>query len=207
MISGHNCFILILLLTLSCTSAEKRYQKATSRLVPEPDIVYRLKYDKMKTDTLVSLNQLITEQWFQLKNVDTLCLPSSYPFKSLAGVKNHFQIYKTENGEVEKVVVYPYPAASIHITSYSYYFDQYQLLYAFEGKTTLTDTINENIIDASFAVYFDQNAHKLDSTYQTSVPTSIIPEFKNRPAIYYSWLQLKSAIPYKATNVTGKRSR
>jgi hypothetical protein len=117
-------FLIILLFPLlfSCDFSTK---ENTSRLLPEPDILERLKYQKAEIDTLIFYDKGQKTNYIQLSEND---LPFQINSIFDGDYDSEFVLYKDSLGEIICISEMPYSRSGDWFLSLNHYFDK-------EGKT------------------------------------------------------------------------
>ena len=119
-----NLFLIILLFPLffSCNFSTKGN---TSRLLPEPDILERLTYQKAEIDTLTSRNKTKIINYIQLSESD---LPFQIDSIFEDDYYSEFVLYKDSLGKIISISEIPYSRSGDWFLVLTHYFDK-------EGKT------------------------------------------------------------------------
>ena len=112
---------------------------STSRLVPEPDILERLSYQKGAIDTLFNnqLDKLIVLAKIQGKDEPVLVKNRNFP----DNVELTFNILKDSLGQIILISIFPFSESEDWFISFKHYFDKKGKTFAFERQTNFFNSI------------------------------------------------------------------
>lgn len=132
-------WIIFAALFKACNSTDRKTDLAsTSRLLPEPDIFDRLKYQKQVIDTLLKHNQ---DKIVVLAKVagsnPVLIKDEDFPDK----VETTFNIFKDSLGHIVTVSELPFSESGDWSIMYTHYFDKAGKTFAFEKQTNFFNSI------------------------------------------------------------------
>ena len=135
-------YILIIFvgLTSACNSTDSRKNSnSTSRLLPEPDIRERLKYQKATIDTLFNRRKEKIEVLVKLVDNDELVKVSNGNFPK--NVETTFNIIKDNLGQVITISEFPFSESGDWNIILTHYFDKDGKTFAFERQTNFFNSI------------------------------------------------------------------
>lgn len=124
----------------ACNSTDSRKSsKSTSRLLPEPDILDRLKYQKATTDTLLDRNK---DQLILLAKLTDKDEPIQIENKKFPdNVQTTFAILKDSLGQIAAVSEFPFSESGDWSITFTHYFDKEGKTFAFERQTNFFNSI------------------------------------------------------------------
>ena len=162
--------LLYLLLTLSgllvaCNSNNsKKSDTSTSRLLPEPDILERLTYQKKSIDTL-----------FNNSNDKLLVLAKLVDKEELIEIKNEnfpenvevtFNILKDSLGQIISATEFPFSESGDWNITLTHYFDKDGKTFAFERQTNFFNSIcTAGVAYETQTEFYDNNFQKIHKMY------------------------------------------
>lgn len=157
--------ILAGLLTACNLTDSKTNTSLTSRLLPEPDIIERLKYQKTNIDTLFnhSKDKLIVlaklvdkEEAVQIKN-------GNFP----DNVETTFNILKDSLGSIVTVSEFPFSESGDWNIIFTHYFDKDGRTFAFERQTNFFNSIcADGVAYETRTEFYNSDFQLIDKTYK-----------------------------------------
>lgn len=172
-------FLIACVVLLSCTQTQenktvtedlkkdvaKDQLNPSRELVPEPDIVDRLQYQKMIIDTAISKSGWTNEVWVtEPKSLSlTRVINEQWP----ETVETTYNIWRDEKNAIQLIGEYPFSESGDWEIAYLHYFDRSALTFAFARYTGFYNSLctgdmaKEDIID-----YYDAGFNRRDRSYK-----------------------------------------
>jgi len=160
-------FALILIVALvSCNSASKKEEPdPTSRLLPEPDILERLQFQKRTIDTLYKYerDKLIVWARTDTDQDPTLIAKGAFP----DGVQTTYNILADSLGNILTVSEFPFSQSGDWSIALTHYFDKYEKTFAFERQTNFFNSLcTEGVAYETLTKYYDSEFQLITDQYE-----------------------------------------
>ena len=153
----------IAILICACNSKNNR-SDSTSRLVPEPDLVKRLEYQKTTIDTLYNRKDNII-LFVKLADKDELQQITHENFPE--SVEISFSILKDSLGKIISASEFPVSQSGDWYIVLTHYFDQNGKTFAFERQTNYFNIIySDGVAYETKTEYYNENFEFLSSQYK-----------------------------------------
>ncbi len=158
--------ILFVRLFSSCNSSENKTSLSTSsRLLPESDVMERLRYQKNNIDSLFKHNtdKVIVVAKLTDGNEPILIKNGNFP----ENVETTYNILKDSLGNVMLVSEFPFSESGDWSITFSHYFDKKGKTFAFERQTNFFNSICTNgIAFETRTEFYDSDFKLIDKTYK-----------------------------------------
>lgn len=161
-------FLIVILfvgLFSACSSSDtKTSTNSTSGLLPEPDLIERLKNQKNIIDTLFKRS---TDNLIVLAKLTDIDEPiaiknGNFPDK----VETSYHILKDSSGNMITVSEWPFSESGDWSISFTHYFDQDGKTFAFERQTNFFNSIcTDGIAFETRTEFYDSDFNLIDNTY------------------------------------------
>jgi hypothetical protein len=164
----HTFFILTIFVGLfsACNSSDnKTNASSTSRLLPEPDILDRLIYQKANIDTLFrhSTDKLIVLA--KLTDIDEPILIKNGNFPD--NVETSYNILKDSLGNTLTVSEFPFSESGDWSITFTHYFDKDGKTFAFERQTNFFNSIcTDGVAYETRTEFYGSDFQLIDKTYK-----------------------------------------
>jgi hypothetical protein len=161
-------FILIICVALlsACNSTDSRTNSSsTSRLLPEPDIIERLRYKKTIIDTLFkeSKDKLIVLAKLVDKDEPILIKNGNFP----DNVETTFNILKDSLGQIVTVSEFPFSESGDWNIMFTHYFDKDGKTFAFERQSNFFNSIcTDGVAYETRTEFYNSDFQLIDKTYK-----------------------------------------
>ena len=157
-------FTISAVLIASCNSRTDR-SESTSRLVPEPDLIERLKFQKAAIDTLHNHSKEKIILFVKLANKDELQKITYENFPE--NVETSFSILKDSLGKIITASEIPVSESGDWYIVLTHYFDQNGKTFAFERQTNFFNSIcTEGVAYETKTEYYNDKFELVDSLYK-----------------------------------------
>ena len=146
-------------------SDNKTNTNSASRLLPEPDIIERLKYQKTTIDTLFkhSTDKLIVLA--KLTDIDDPITIKNGDFPD--NVETSYNILKDSLGNIVTVSEFPFSESGDWSITFTHYFDKDGKIFAFERQTNFFNSIcTDGVAYETRTEFYDSNFKLIDKTYK-----------------------------------------
>jgi hypothetical protein len=161
----------LLLLTLlfglisACNSSDRSQATSTSRLVPEPDIVERLQYQKAIVDTLFIHNRDNIEVLVKYTNKTNLI-----PFQDSIlpdDTETSFNILRNNSKHIIAITESPYSQSGDWFLTLTHYFDDNGQTFAFERQTNFFNSgCTDGVAYETKTEYYDNEFKLVGRNYK-----------------------------------------
>ena len=148
----------------ACNSSDNK-TISTSRLLPEPDIVERLKYQKTIIDTLFrhSTDKLIVLA--RLTDIDEPITIKNGSFPD--NVETSYNILKDSLGHIVTISEFPFSESGDWSITFTHYFDNDGKTFAFERQTNFFNSIcTDGVAYETQTEFFNSDFQLIDKTYK-----------------------------------------
>jgi hypothetical protein len=149
----------------ACNSTDSgTNSSSTSRLLPEPDILQRLKYQKTIIDTLFNHNKdkLIVFAKLVDKDEPIQITNGNFPDK----VKSTFNILKDSLGQIITASEFPYSESGDWNIILTHYFDKDGKTFAFERQTNFFNSIcTDGVAYETQTEFYNSDFQLIDKMY------------------------------------------
>ena len=161
-------------LICACNSTDSKSNKSSaSRLLPEPDIIDRLKYQKQIIDTLINLNKdkLIVLAKLTNNSVPIIINNGNFP----DNVDITYNIFKDSLGHILTISELPFSESGDWNIILTHYFDNTGKTFAFERQSIFFNSIcTDGVAYESKTDFYDRDFKLIDKMY-------ILADEKNKP--------------------------
>lgn len=158
-------FLLVLGLICSCNFSDHSRTTSTSRLVPEPDIAERLKYQKASVDTLFSHDRSSIEVLVKLAGKTNLM-----PFKDTIlpdETEVSFNIFRDSSKHIVAIIESPYSQSGDWFLTLTHYFDKSGQTFAFERQTNFFNSgCTEGVAYETKTEFFNSDFRLIRNEYK-----------------------------------------
>ncbi|AEL27319.1 hypothetical protein [Cyclobacterium marinum] len=154
---------IILLTILGCNPGGQNVDTKT-RLLPEPDLIERLKGQKAQIDTLFQRNPNEIKV-FALIEGDQIPIEindQNLPDK----VVTTFNLLRDSTGRVITISEFPFSESGDWYIELTHYFDNQGKTFAFERQTNFFNSICAEIAFETVTEFYDSDFNRVDSIYQ-----------------------------------------
>jgi len=150
----------------ACNLADSRTNSSsTSRLLPEPDILERLKYQKEIIDTLFNRSKDKIIVLVKLVDNDELTTVTNGNFPE--NVETTFNILKDSLGQVITVSEFPFSESGDWYIVLTHYFDKDGKTFAFERQTNFFNSIcTDGVAFETKTEFYDNDFQLIDKEYK-----------------------------------------
>lgn len=157
---------------VSSDMAEDTKQEKVNRsmeLIPEPDILDRLKWQKAMIDSSMSEVKLDLE--ILVKEPDTEGLTKVVDDEWPEEFSVTYHLWANANGQIEMIGEYPFSESGDWGIGYLHYFDKNGKTFSFERNTNFynsecaDDLVNEDILE-----FYDNDFNRISRTYDLTGP-------------------------------------
>lgn len=157
--------ILLGLFSACNLSNEKIKTNSTTGLIPEPDIIERLKYQKSTIDTLFkrSIEKLIVLA--KLADIDEPIIITNGDFPN--NVETSYNILKDSLGHIVTISEFPFSESGDWNITFTHYFDKDGKIFAFERQTNFFNSIcTDGAAYETRTEFFNRDFQLIDKTYK-----------------------------------------
>jgi hypothetical protein len=171
-------YILILFIFVSCqqksetkkitsdlqTDIKKDKVNRSNELLPEPDIIERLKGQKIIIDTLQSQDKLKLEVLVKEPNKEKLkiVLNENWP----ETIETTYNIWKNENGNIILIGEFPTSESGDWYIEYLQYFDKKEKTFAFQRNTNFFNSMcTDGVAYEKITEYYNSDFNRIERNY------------------------------------------
>ncbi|MDA3614340.1 hypothetical protein [Polluticaenibacter yanchengensis] len=157
--------ILVGLLSACNSTDDKTNTSSTSRLLPEPDILERLKYQKTNIDALFnhSKDKLIVFAKLMDKDEPVQIKNGNFP----DNVETTFNILKDSLGNIVTISEFPFNKSGDWNIIFTHYFDKDGKTFAFERQTNFFNSIcTDGVAYETRTEFYNSDFQIIDKTYR-----------------------------------------
>ena len=147
------------------SSGNKTNTNSGSRLLPEPDIIERLEYQKTTIDTLFrqSTDKLIVLA--KLTDIDNPIIINNEDFTD--DVETSYYILKDSLGNIITVSEFPFSKSGDWSIAFTHYFDKEGKTFAFERQTNFFNSFcTDEVAYETRTKFYDRNFKLIKRTYK-----------------------------------------
>jgi len=147
---------------LGCNSGGQNVDTKT-RLLPEPDLIERLKGQKAQIDTLFKRNpnEIKVFALFEDDQIPREIYDQDFP----DNVVTTFNLLRDSKGRLIRISEFPFSRSGDWHIGLTHYFDNQGKTFAFERKTNFFNSICTEIAFETVTEYYDSDFNRLDSIY------------------------------------------
>ncbi|WP_020534014.1 hypothetical protein [Flexithrix dorotheae] len=150
-ISGHS------------TDTVEKVNRSTE-LIPEPDIIERLKYQKTEIDSLISKKELSLEVYAKIIGEEKTVLVKNEDWPE--NMETTFNIWKDRDGEILFIGEYPISESGDWFIGYHHYFDESGKTFAFERITSFfNSSCTERAANEIITDFYNKDFNRIDRIY------------------------------------------
>lgn len=170
--------LLILFITVSCSDIsdtkqvssdlktdlnEEKINRSTE-LLPEPDILERLKGQKSQIDTLAARKELKFEVLVKEPNKEKLTIVINQQWPEI--VETTFNIWRNSEGQIKRIGEYPFSESGDWNIGYEHYFDKNGKTFSFERNTNFFNSIcTDGVAYEKIIEFYNSDFNRLDRIY------------------------------------------
>lgn len=153
---------LIFLTVIGCNSDGQKINTKT-RLLPEPDLIERLKGQKAQIDTLFkrNLNEIKVFALIEGGQIPRKIFDQDFP----DNVVTTFNLLQDSAGRVISISEYPFSESGDWHIALTHYFDKQGKTFAFERQTNFFNSICAEIAFETLTEFYNSDFIRIDSIY------------------------------------------
>lgn len=156
--------ILIIALTILSCNSNTRENKISSRVVPDSDIIERLKGQKAEIDTFYKKNRekLVVYAIVEGDEIPRKIVNEDFP----ENIKTTFNLLFDSTDKLLTVSEYPFSQSGDWHIALTHYFDDDEKTFAFERQTNFFNSICTDIAFETVTEFYNSEFKRIDSLYK-----------------------------------------